>query len=61
VIPQVVHNGRRLGLRLMVMINLNNINASLCHCCKHGLLMCDVKCGEERCRSAKETVPYEKK
>jgi len=31
-----------------------------CYCCKQGLLMCDAKCGEERCRSAKETVPYEK-
>jgi len=58
------------GLRLMVMINSKNINASfslqtnlvaiLCYCYKHGLLICDVKCGEERCRSAKETLPYEK-
>jgi len=23
-------------------------------------MICDVKCGEERCRSAKETVSYEK-
>ena len=58
------------GLRLTVMINLNIINASfplqtnlvaiLCYCCKRGLLMCDVKCGEERYTSAKEMVPYEK-
>jgi len=61
--PQVIHNGgwKLEGLRLMVMINLNNINASFpvqtdWVYSKHGLLMCDVKCGEERC-SAKETVP----
>ena len=36
-----------------------HVVAILCYCCKHELLMCDAKCGEKRCRNAKETVSYE--
>ena len=33
--------------------------AILCYCCKHGLLRCDTKCGEEKYRRTWETVHYQ--